>query len=69
MEGVKPDYAGPNVTGVVPALLGVRPVEWMPAPVAGARATVLLVLDGLGWEALQGFPDRLPQLTACSGGS
>ena len=47
MEAVKPDYAGPNVTGVVPALLGVRPVEWMPAPVAGARSTVLLVLDGL----------------------
>ena len=30
----------------------------MPAPVAGARATVLLVLDGLGWEALDRFPDR-----------
>ncbi len=65
---MKPDYSGPNVTGVVPALLGVRPVEWMPAPVAGARATVLLVLDGLGWEALQDFPDQLPELRAFSGG-
>jgi hypothetical protein len=68
MEGVRPDYSGPNVTGVVPALMGVRPVEWMPAPVAGARASVLLVLDGLGWEALDRFPDRLPELRACHGG-
>src|SRR3954464_9532222 len=68
VEAVKPDYSGPNVTGVVPALLGVRPVEWMPAPVAGARSTVLLVLDGLGWEALQTFPARLPELQAFSGG-
>src|SRR4051795_1576918 len=68
VEAVKPDYSGPNVTGVVPALLGVRPVDWMPDPVAGARSTVLLVLDGLGWEALQSFPDRLPELRAFSGG-
>jgi hypothetical protein len=65
---VKPDYSGPNVTGVVPALLGVRPVEWMPEPVAGARATVLLVLDGLGWAARERFPDRLPELRAFRGG-
>jgi hypothetical protein len=65
---VKPDYAGPNVTGVVPALLGGRPVEWMPAPVAGARACVLLVLDGLGWQALGRFPDRLPELRGFAGG-
>jgi hypothetical protein len=68
MDAVKPQYSGPNVTGVVPALLGVRPVEWMPAPVAGARATVLLVLDGLGWEALQAFPAQLPELRSFSGG-
>jgi hypothetical protein len=48
--------------------MGVRPVEWMPAPVAGARASVLLVLDGLGWEALGRFPDRLPELCAFRGG-
>lgn len=68
MEAVKPDYSGPNVTGVVPALLGVRPVEWMPAPVAGARATVLLVLDGLGWSAFDRFPAQLGELRAFSGG-
>ena len=68
MEAVKPQYAGPNVTGVVPALLGARPVEWMPAPVAGAQSTVLLVLDGLGWEAFRSFPAQLPELRAFSGG-
>jgi hypothetical protein len=65
---VKPDYSGPNVTGIVPALLGVRPVDWMPAPVADARATVLLVLDGLGWDAVQRFPGELPELRALAGG-
>jgi hypothetical protein len=65
---VKPEYSGPNVTGVVPALLGVRPAEWMPAPVAAARATVLLVLDGLGWAALDRHPDRLPELRSFAGG-
>jgi hypothetical protein len=69
MDGaLKPVYSGPNVTGVVPALLGVRPAEWMPAPVAGARASVLLVLDGLGWQAFERFPAALPELRACSGG-
>jgi hypothetical protein len=65
---VKPDYSGPNVSGVVPALLGVRPVSWLPAPVADARATVLLVLDGLGWHALTGHPGCLPELRAFTGG-
>jgi hypothetical protein len=68
-EPVKPDYSGPNVIGVVPALLGVRPVDWMPAPVAGARATVLLVLDGLGWQALQRFPEHLAELREFEGGA
>jgi hypothetical protein len=68
VDALKPDYSGPNVTGVVPALLGVRPVEWMPAPVAGARASVLLVLDGLGWQAFDHFPGRLPELHSFAGG-
>lgn len=68
VEAVRPNYAGPNVTGVVPALLGIRPVEWMPAPVAGASASVLLVLDGLGWNALGRFPEHLSELRAFAGG-
>jgi hypothetical protein len=68
MDGVKPDYSGPNVTGVVPALLDVRPVTWLPGPIAGPPATVLLVLDGLGWEAFSSHPECLPELCAFAGG-
>lgn len=67
MEPVKPDYAGPNVMNVVPALLGVRPVDWLPDTVAGARAVVLLVLDGLGWEARTRHAALLPELSALDG--
>ena len=53
-----PDYAGANVRGIIPALLGPAPWStglpaWMPAPVASAKRAVLLVLDGLGWDQLQ----------------
>ncbi len=56
---VLPDYGGPCITNIVPALLG-PPDEtpaWMPAVVADAPQVVLLVIDGLGWEQLA---DRLP---------
>ena len=52
---------------VVPAVLGVRPVEWLPEPVHGARAVVLLVLDGLGWEARTRHAALLPELSAMDG--
>jgi hypothetical protein len=68
VERVKPDYSGANVVGIVPALLGRRPVAWMPEPVTGARSTVLLVLDGLGWDAWSRYPECLPELRACAGG-
>jgi hypothetical protein len=62
VEAIRPDYAGANVCNVVPTLLRGRSVDWMPEPVRGARAVVLLVLDGLGWEALDSRRARLPQL-------
>jgi Type I phosphodiesterase / nucleotide pyrophosphatase len=34
----------------------------------GARSTVLLVLDGLGWDAWNRAPECLPELRACAGG-
>jgi hypothetical protein len=68
VEAVKPDYSGPNVTNVVPALLGIRPVDWMPGPVAGADVVVLLVLDGLGWQACTAHADVVPELAALHGG-
>jgi len=50
---VVPDYRGPCLSNVVPALLardhGLP--AWLPAE-AGARQVVLLVLDGLGWAQL-----------------
>lgn len=66
-----PDYAGPNLTGVVPALMaptGDRP-GWVPEEARTAEQVVLLVLDGLGWEQMQERPHLLPHLTALSGRS
>ncbi|HRB04398.1 MAG TPA: alkaline phosphatase family protein [Ilumatobacteraceae bacterium] len=67
-----PRYSADNVRGIVPALLaprGVRPAEWMPAAVAGAKQVVLLVLDGLGWEQLQARRALAPNLAAMAGGA
>ncbi len=69
-----PDYAGPNVRGIIPALLGPGPwasslPSWMPEPVAAAEQVVLLVLDGLGWEQLQDRRQLMPVLTSMSGGA
>jgi hypothetical protein len=69
MEPVKPDYDGANVTNVAAALLGRRSVDWLPPTVKGARAVVMLVLDGLGWAALADHPDALPELRSLEGGS
>lgn len=68
-----PDYAGANVRGIVPALLGPGPwsdtlPSWMPDPVAKADQAVLLVLDGLGWDQLQERPHLAPTLMSMSGG-
>src|ERR1700712_5879088 len=66
-----PDYAGPNVRGIIPALLMPRRAAlppWVPAVVTGATQVVLLVLDGLGWEQLQSHRDLCPTLTSMMGG-
>ena len=68
VDPVRPDYSGANVTGIVPALLGLRPAPWLPAVVSGARGTVLLVLDGLGWDALSRHPECMPELGRLDGG-
>jgi predicted AlkP superfamily pyrophosphatase or phosphodiesterase len=68
-----PDYAGANVRGIIPALLG--PASWgsglpgwMPEPVTGARSVVLLVLDGLGWDQLEANRGSMPTVSAMAGG-
>ena len=70
---VIPDYQGPNIRGIVPALLG--PADWrtdlpawMPEEVRHARQAVLLVLDGLGWDQLQDHRQLLPTVAAMNGG-
>jgi len=67
-----PDYAGPCINNLVPALLGRAPgapmPAWMPAPLVGARQVVLLLLDGLGWEQMQERRDLLPTLCSMTGG-
>jgi predicted AlkP superfamily pyrophosphatase or phosphodiesterase len=72
-EPIIPDYAGANVRGIVPALLGPGSWAsdlpgWMPPMVAGARQAVLLVLDGLGWDQLQEHRRWAPTIAAMAGG-
>lgn len=62
---VLPDYDGPCITNIVPALLG-PPDEapaWMPAAVDTPQV-VLFVVDGLGWEQLQARPALTPTIAA-----
>jgi predicted AlkP superfamily pyrophosphatase or phosphodiesterase len=65
-----PDYAGPCVTGLVPALLGdpASAPAWMPEQVLEGGQVVMLVLDGLGWEQLQERRDIAPTLASMAGG-
>ena len=68
MEPFRPRYDGLGVGGVVPGLLGARPAEWLPAALRGARSVVLLVVDGLGWDAVSARP-TLGELRALDGGA
>jgi hypothetical protein len=67
MEPIRPEYLGASVAGLVPALLGAQPAGWLPSCLEGAEAIVLLVLDGVGWRALE--EHRPPILTGLEGGS
>jgi hypothetical protein len=66
-----PDYAGPCVTGLVPALLGPGGTgalpAWFPDAARGARSVVLFVVDGLGWEQLRARPGLAPTLDSMTG--
>lgn len=69
---ILPNYGGPNVRGIVPALLGPRRTDlpsWIPSPVHGADQVVLLVLDGLGWEQLRANAKWAPVLSSMDGRS
>ncbi len=68
-ELVLPDYDGPCITNIVPALLG--PLDetpsWLPPALAGASQVVLFVVDGLGWEQLQHRLTLVPTIATMDG--
>jgi len=71
-QPIVPDYAGANVRGVVPALLGPGSwsrslPDWFPEPVRHAEQVVLLVLDGLGWDQLRERESIAPTIAAMAG--
>jgi hypothetical protein len=68
IEPVVPVYDGPGIASVVPALLGATDGAWLPPTVVGARAVVLLVVDGLGWDAIETRHDTLASIAALDGG-
>lgn len=72
-QPILPAYAGANVRGIIPALLGpgswsTSLPDWMPEPVASASQAVLLVLDGLGWDQLQARRHVAPTIAGLAGG-
>lgn len=67
MDPIRPDYEGASVVNVVGALQGGSRLDWVPAVVEGAESIVLLVLDGLGWMALDEHRARLPMITSMQG--
>jgi hypothetical protein len=68
IEPVLPDLDGASVAGIVPALVGGRGNAWIPEVVRAADTVVLLVLDGLGWNALVEHAARMPTIAAMQGG-
>jgi len=65
-----PDYGGPCLSNVVPALLARHdePPAWLPEAAHGADQVVLLALDGLGWDQLRDRLPLAPTLAAMPGG-
>jgi hypothetical protein len=66
VEPVRPDYKGACVTNVVRGLQA--GAEWAPRTITGARAIVLLIIDGFGWNELDRRRAQLPTLASMDGG-
>lgn len=67
VDPVFPALGGASVAGIVPALFGRVDDTWIPEPALAAQSVVLLVLDGLGWSAVQDHASEMPRLTAMEG--
>lgn len=63
-----PALEGASIAGIVPALVGGLDYDWIPRVAREARSVVLLVLDGLGWNALTEHADAMPTIGAMEGG-
>ena len=70
-DPVLPDYGGPCITNIVPALLGPSDdvPEWMPPLLADVDQVVLFVVDGLGWQQLQARIATTPTIATMVGRS
>lgn len=67
-EPVVPDYQRGAITGVMPRLLGHLGGDDFPVQIGAEKQTVLLVLDGLGWEQLTERWNLAPVLKQMNGG-
>ena len=67
VDPVLPAFGGASVAGLVPALFGRLDNSWIPEPARSARAVVLLVLDGLGWSAVQDHAAAMPRIAQMEG--
>jgi len=70
LEKIFPSFDSGCVTHLVPALLGVKgSEERLPIDVNGSvDSSVLIILDGLGWEQLQDRKHLAPTLSSLAGG-
>jgi hypothetical protein len=66
-DRVLPKWNGECLTDVVPGLLGPQPSLLFGDEIRDAKATVLLVIDGLGWHQLRERPHIAPTLTGLTG--
>jgi Type I phosphodiesterase / nucleotide pyrophosphatase len=67
VDPVLPALNGASVAGVIPALFGRADDAWIPEAARSADAVVLLVLDGLGWSAVQDHAADVPRLAQMQG--
>ncbi len=67
VEPVRAVYDGPGIASLIPALLGSADDAWLPPPLADATTVVVLVLDGLGWQALERHPGELSTIRSLEG--
>jgi Type I phosphodiesterase / nucleotide pyrophosphatase len=64
---VLPDYRGPVLSGLARPLVAGDAAPWVPR-LPETRATVLFLVDGLGWNAIESHRSMLPTLASMDGG-